>query len=119
MRIFCFFFKFFDVGDNNAEGSGSASRQAQQTQHAIDQDGSSGSGFSAVLGLSTAGEGAAGCPGGHDAGEGEGAAGVARQGSSRSQVPVSQTRNADRREMGDGVPTQSSTAGGASEWSFL
>ncbi|GKF51510.1 hypothetical protein Tco_0147977, partial [Tanacetum coccineum] len=36
-------------------------------------------------------------PGGHDAGEGKGVAGVARQGSSRSQVPMSQTRNADGR----------------------
>ncbi|GJX91944.1 heat stress transcription factor B-4-like protein [Tanacetum coccineum] len=94
-----------------------------------------------VIGLSAAaGEGGAGDPGG---------AGVASQGSSHtrwtrrrvqterispqkrtptqpanqpstsSQVPVSQTRNADGREMGDGVPTQSSAAGGASEWSFL
>ncbi|GKC79123.1 hypothetical protein Tco_1129897, partial [Tanacetum coccineum] len=36
-----------------------------------------------------------------------------------SQVPVSKTRNANGREMGDGIPTQSSVAGGASEWSFL
>ncbi|GJU21168.1 crooked neck-like protein 1 [Tanacetum coccineum] len=43
----------------------------------------------------------------------------ANQPSTSSQVPVSQTRNADGREMGDGVPTQSSAAGGASEWSFL
>ncbi|GJS12792.1 hypothetical protein Tco_0407264 [Tanacetum coccineum] len=105
-------------GGNNAEADGSASRQAQQTEPAVGQDGSGGSG-------------------------------VAKQGSSRtrwtkrrvqterispqkttptqpasqpstsSQVPVSQTRNADGREMGDGVPTQSSAAGGASEWSFL
>ncbi|GKE97661.1 hypothetical protein Tco_0021012 [Tanacetum coccineum] len=34
-------------------------------------------------------------------------------------VAMSETRNADEREMGDGVPTQSSVAGGASEWSFL
>ncbi|GJT87633.1 heat stress transcription factor B-4-like protein [Tanacetum coccineum] len=107
------------TGGNNAEGSGSASRQAQQTQPTVDQDGSGGSGFCVVLGLSAAGEGAASGPGGHDAGEGKGAAGVARQGSSRSQVPMSQTRNADGREMGDGVPTQLSAAGGASEWSFL
>ncbi|GJV04721.1 hypothetical protein Tco_1338290 [Tanacetum coccineum] len=57
-----------------------------------------GSGVGAVIGLSAAtGEGGAGDPGG----------------------AMSQTRNADGREMGDGVPTQSSTAGGASEWSFL
>ncbi|GJS64703.1 hypothetical protein Tco_0679267 [Tanacetum coccineum] len=128
-------------GGNNAEGSGSASRQAQQTEPAVGQDGSGGSGAGAVIGLSAAaGEGGAGDPGG---------AGVASQGSSHtrwtrrrvqterispqkrtptqpasqpstsSQVPVSQTRNADGREMGDGVPTQSSAAGGASEWSFL
>ncbi|GKC69793.1 hypothetical protein Tco_1115676, partial [Tanacetum coccineum] len=34
------------------------------------------------------------------------------------QVRVSETRNADGREIGDGVPTQSSAARGASEWSF-
>ncbi|GKA33780.1 hypothetical protein Tco_0720209 [Tanacetum coccineum] len=92
-----------NLGDNNAEGSGSASRQAQQTKPAVGQDGLGGSGAPAVIGLSAAaGEGGAGDPGG---------AGVASQ--------VSQTRNADGREMGDGVPTQSSAAGGASEWSFL
>ncbi|GKE55832.1 hypothetical protein Tco_1495017 [Tanacetum coccineum] len=105
------------------------------------QVGQDGSGAGAVIGLSAAaGEGGVGDPGG---------AGIASQGSSRtrwtrrrvqterisqqkrtptqpanqpstsSQVPVSQTRNADGREMGDGVPTQSSAAGGASEWSFL
>ncbi|GJU27684.1 heat stress transcription factor B-4-like protein [Tanacetum coccineum] len=61
------------TGGNNAEAGGSASRQAQQTEPAVGQDGSGGSG-------------------------------VARQ---------------DGREMGDGIPTQSSAAGGASEWSFL
>ncbi|GJZ90168.1 hypothetical protein Tco_0662095 [Tanacetum coccineum] len=94
-----------------------------------------GSGVGAVIGLS--------------AGAGKGGAGVASQGSSRSrwtkrrvqteiispqkgtptkpasqpstssQVLVSETRNADGREMGDCVPTQSSVVGGASEWSFL
>ncbi|GJW18383.1 hypothetical protein Tco_0025819 [Tanacetum coccineum] len=55
----------------------------------------------AVIGLSAAaGEGGAG---------GLGGAGVV----------MSETRNADGREMGDGVLTQSSAAGGASEWSFL
>ncbi|GJR32679.1 heat stress transcription factor B-4-like protein [Tanacetum coccineum] len=83
------------LGSNNAEGSRSASRQAQQTEPAIGQDGSGGSGVGAVLGLSAAGEGGVGDPCG---------ACVASQ---------------DRREMGDGVPTQSSAAGGASEWSFL
>ncbi|GJW47535.1 heat stress transcription factor B-4-like protein [Tanacetum coccineum] len=43
----------------------------------------------------------------------------ANQPSTSSQVLVSETRNADGREMGDGVPTQSSAAGGASEWPFL
>nr|GEU94769.1 transposase, MuDR, MULE transposase domain protein [Tanacetum cinerariifolium] len=61
----------------------------------IGQDGSGGSGASAVIGLSAA--------------TGEGGVGVA------SQVPVSETRNADGREIGDGVPTQSSAAGGASK----
>nr|GEV52500.1 hypothetical protein [Tanacetum cinerariifolium] len=99
------------------------------------QDGSGGSSDGAIIGLSTAvGE------------SGQGGAGIASQGSSHgrwtksrvqterispqkktltqpasqpstsSQVPVSETRNAYEREMGDGVPTQSSAAGGASEW---
>ncbi|GJU42645.1 hypothetical protein Tco_1195602 [Tanacetum coccineum] len=41
------------------------------------------------------------------------------QPSTCSQVPVSKTRNADGREIGDGVPTQSSAVGGASKWYFL
>ncbi|GJX82998.1 crooked neck-like protein 1 [Tanacetum coccineum] len=87
---------FLKDGGNNAEGSGSASRKAQQIEPAVGQDGSGGSGVGAVIGLSSAaGEGGAGDPGG---------AGVASQ---------------DGGEMGDGVPTQSSAAGGASEWSFL
>ncbi|GKA54868.1 hypothetical protein Tco_0753817 [Tanacetum coccineum] len=119
----------------------SASRQAQQTEPAVGQNGSGVSGAGAVIGMYVAvGEGGAGGPGG---------AGVASQGSPHSrwtkrrvqterislqkrtptqpasqpspssQVPVSETRNADGREMGDGVPTQSSATGGASEWSFL
>ncbi|GJU60071.1 hypothetical protein Tco_1237837 [Tanacetum coccineum] len=43
----------------------------------------------------------------------------ASQPSTSSQVPVSETRNADGREIGDDISTQSSAAGGASEWSFL
>ncbi|GJT28203.1 hypothetical protein Tco_0908478 [Tanacetum coccineum] len=144
LRGFLFFFNFFDVRGNNAEGSGRASRQAQQIEPAVSQDGSGGSGAGAVIGLSVAaGEGGAGGVGGI------GGIGVAIQGSSHSiwtkrrvqtekispqkrtptqptsqpstssQVLVSEIRNADGREMGDGVPTQSSVAGGASEWSFL
>ncbi|GJS01987.1 hypothetical protein Tco_0318495 [Tanacetum coccineum] len=84
------------LSGNNAEGSGSASRQAQQTELVFGQVSSGGSSAGAVIGLSAAGgEGGEGDPGG---------AGVASQ---------------DGREMGDGVPTQSSAAGGASEFSFL
>nr|GEU54222.1 reverse transcriptase domain-containing protein [Tanacetum cinerariifolium] len=43
----------------------------------------------------------------------------ASQPSTSSQVLVSETRNVDGREMGDGIPTQSSAAGGASKWSLL
>ncbi|GJW56748.1 crooked neck-like protein 1, partial [Tanacetum coccineum] len=65
------------TGGNNAEGSGSASRQAQQTEPAVGQDGSGGSGAGVVIGLSAAaGEGGAGDPGG---------AGVASQGSSHTR----------------------------------
>ncbi|GJY24861.1 hypothetical protein Tco_0398519 [Tanacetum coccineum] len=77
--------------------SASSYKQAQKTEPAVGQDGSGGSGVGAIIGLSAA--------------AGEGGACVASQ--------VSETRNADGREMGDGVPTQSSAAGGASEWSFL
>ncbi|GJX90938.1 hypothetical protein Tco_0344264, partial [Tanacetum coccineum] len=129
------------TGGNNAEVSGSVSRQAQETEPAVGQDGSGGLGADVVIGLSTTtGEGGASGPGG---------AGVSSQGSSHSrcikrrvqiekispqkrtltqpasqpstssQVPVSEIRNADGREMGDGVPTQSSATRGASEWSFL
>ncbi|GKB40930.1 crooked neck-like protein 1 [Tanacetum coccineum] len=58
-------------------GSGSASRQAQQTEPVVGQDGSSGSGAGVVIGLSTAvGEGGAGDPCG---------AGVVSQGSSHTR----------------------------------
>ncbi|GKC22481.1 crooked neck-like protein 1, partial [Tanacetum coccineum] len=98
-------------GGNNEEAIGSASRQAQQIEHVVGQDGSGGSGACDVIGLSTA--------------AGEGGAGVASKGSSHtrltkrrvqteiispqkrtptqpapftsSQVLVSETRNADRR----------------------
>ncbi|GKF91501.1 hypothetical protein Tco_0275202, partial [Tanacetum coccineum] len=47
------------------EDSGSASRKAQQTEHAVGQDCSGGSGAGAVIGLSVAaGEGGVGDPGG-------------------------------------------------------
>ncbi|GJT75199.1 hypothetical protein Tco_1041924 [Tanacetum coccineum] len=85
---------FVKDGGNNADSSGSASRQAQQTE-----DGSSGSNDGVVIGLyDAAGQGGAGGPGG---------AGVGSQ--------VSETRNVAGKEMGDGILTQSSAAGGASE----
>ncbi|GJT16778.1 heat stress transcription factor B-4-like protein [Tanacetum coccineum] len=53
------------TGGNNAEASGIASRQVQQTEPTVGQDGSSGSGAGAVIGLSAAaGECGAGGPGG-------------------------------------------------------
>nr|GEX38377.1 hypothetical protein [Tanacetum cinerariifolium] len=65
------------TGGNNAESSGSTSRQAQQIEPAVGQDGSGGSGVGVVIGLSVvAGEGGAGDPGG---------AGVASQGSSHTR----------------------------------
>ncbi|GJZ35892.1 hypothetical protein Tco_0581709 [Tanacetum coccineum] len=82
------------TGGNNAKASGSASRQAQQAEPIVGQDGSCGSGVGAAIGLSTI--------------DGQGGAGV----------PVTEEMNANRREMGDGIPTQSSAVGGASEWSF-
>ncbi|GKB97111.1 hypothetical protein Tco_0983248 [Tanacetum coccineum] len=109
----------------------------QVSEPALCQDGSGGSGVGAVIGLFTA-NGAGG------AGGGVGSQGSSysrwtkrrvqtkrispqkrtptqpvSQPSTNSQVPVSETRNTDGREIGDGIPIQSSAAGGASEWSFL
>ncbi|GKC10424.1 hypothetical protein Tco_1007206 [Tanacetum coccineum] len=72
----------------------------QVSEPAVGQDGSGGSGVGAVIGLSTV--------------DGQGGAGGTSVG-----VGMSETRNADGKEIGDGIPTQSSAAGGASEWSFL
>nr|GEZ41950.1 hypothetical protein [Tanacetum cinerariifolium] len=108
------------------EASGSASRQAQLSEHVVGQYGLGGSGVDAVIGLSADdGAGVVGCLG----------FGVGSQGSSHSrwekkraqterispqkrtptqlasqpstnpQVPMTKTRNADGREMGDGIPT--------------
>ncbi|GJY67733.1 hypothetical protein Tco_0470715 [Tanacetum coccineum] len=82
---------FLKVGGNNAEASGSASRQVQQAELAVGQDGSGGSGVGHVIGLSVA-----------DCASGAGV-GVGSQAS--SQAPVTKTRNADGREMGHGIPT--------------
>ncbi|GJX44054.1 heat stress transcription factor B-4-like protein [Tanacetum coccineum] len=76
----------------------------------VGQDGSGGSGAGTVIGLSAAaGEG------------GAGGLGVASQGLSHSRWTKRrvQTERINGREMGDGVPTQSSAASSASEWSFL
>ncbi|GKD80889.1 hypothetical protein Tco_1347728, partial [Tanacetum coccineum] len=88
----------------NAVASGSASGQVQQAKPAVGQDGSGRSGVVAVIGLSAT--------------DGQGGTGGASVGV-RSQVVVIETRNANGREMGDGIPTQSSAVGGASEWSFM
>ncbi|GJW94426.1 reverse transcriptase domain-containing protein [Tanacetum coccineum] len=84
---------------NNAEASGSASRQAQQIELAVGQDGLGGSGTGAIIGLSAAsGQGGAGGPGS------PGGAGVGSQ---------------DGKEMGDGIPTRSSAAGVQSDLVFM
>ncbi|GJT76486.1 hypothetical protein Tco_1043211 [Tanacetum coccineum] len=86
-------------GGNNAEASGSASRQAQQIELAVGQDGLGGSGTGAIIGLSAAsGQGGAGGPGS------PGGAGVGSQ---------------DGKEMGDGIPTRSSAAGVQSDLVFM
>ncbi|GJX29500.1 hypothetical protein Tco_0237579 [Tanacetum coccineum] len=89
---------------NNTEASSSASGQAQQAKPIISQDGLVGSGVGDVIGLSAVG-----------GQEGSGGAGVGVG----SQVPVTKIRNVDGREIGDGIPTEPSAAGGASEWSIL
>ncbi|GKC25790.1 hypothetical protein Tco_1027940 [Tanacetum coccineum] len=87
------------TGGNNTVASGSASGKAQQAKPIVGQDGSGGSGVGAVIGLSTT--------------DGQGGTGGASVGV-RSQA--TETRNANGREMGDGIPTQSSEVGGASEF---
>ncbi|GKB84635.1 hypothetical protein Tco_0956907, partial [Tanacetum coccineum] len=87
-----------NTGHNKATCKGQGRKAS--IEPAVGQDGLGGSGASAVIGLSVAaGKGGASGPG------------VTSQ--------VSETRNVDGREMGDGIPTQSSAAGSASEWSFL
>ncbi|GJT98597.1 hypothetical protein Tco_1094115 [Tanacetum coccineum] len=91
---------FQGQGGNDAEVSGSASRQAQQIEHAVGQDGSGGSGVGVVIGFSAA--------------IGQGGLGVDSQGLSHTRW--TKKINEDGREMGDGIPTKSSAGGGASEW---
>ncbi|GJV53469.1 hypothetical protein Tco_1449210 [Tanacetum coccineum] len=118
-------------------GNTTVSRQAQQVEPAVGQDGSGGSGVGAVIGLSVAD-----CAGGASVGVGSQGSSHTRwrkirvqtvrigpqkttptqsasQPSTSSQVPASKTRNKDEREIGDGIPTQSNEAGDASEWSFM
>ncbi|GKC92819.1 heat stress transcription factor B-4-like protein [Tanacetum coccineum] len=121
-------------GGNNSRANGSASRQAQQAKLVVSQDGSGGSGVGDVIGLSVV-DGAS-VAGSTCVGVGVGSQGSSHsrwtnrivqivrissqkrtpiQLSTNSQVPVSETRNADEIKMGDGIPTQSSAAGGTSE----
>ncbi|GKA87481.1 hypothetical protein Tco_0809245 [Tanacetum coccineum] len=116
-------------------------RKWELTGIPFSQDGSGGSGVGVVIGLSdAAGQVGAGGPG--DAGVGSQVSSHSRwtkrrvqterispqkrtltqpasQPSASSQVRVSETKNVDGREIGDGIPTQSSAADGASEWSLL
>ncbi|GJY26441.1 chloroplast stem-loop binding protein of 41 kDa b, chloroplastic [Tanacetum coccineum] len=64
---------------NNAEASGSASRQAQQTKLAVGQDGSGGSGIGAIIGLSDA-DGQVGAGGAGGAGVGVGSQAISDNG---------------------------------------
>nr|GEW85345.1 hypothetical protein [Tanacetum cinerariifolium] len=114
------------LSGNNVKASGSTSRKPQQVEPAVGQDGLGGSSFGVVIGLSVA-DGAGG--------ESGTSVGVGSQGSSHSrwtkrrvqterispqnrtytqpasqpstnsQVLVSETRNADGREMGDVLTT--------------
>ncbi|GKC25071.1 heat stress transcription factor B-4-like protein [Tanacetum coccineum] len=106
------------TGGNNAEAGGSASRQAQQIEPAVGQDGSGGSGVTRQ-GSSCTRWTKRRVQTERISPQNTTPTQPASQPSTSSQVPVSQTRNADGKEMGDGVPTQSSAAGGVSEWSFL
>nr|GEU80517.1 hypothetical protein [Tanacetum cinerariifolium] len=122
-----------NTGHNKATCKGQGRKATREP--AVCQDGLGGSGVGAVVGLSAA--------------TGEGGAGVASEGlscsrwikrrvqterispqkrtptqpvsqpSTSSQKPMSETRNADGREMGDGIPTQSSAAGGKQIGDFV
>ncbi|GJT57025.1 hypothetical protein Tco_0992079 [Tanacetum coccineum] len=85
---------FFNVGGNNVEASGNASRQPQQAELVVGHDGSGGLGVGVVIGLSIA-----------DGAGGVGDAGIGVGSQCSSHMPVSETKNADEREMGDGIPT--------------
>ncbi|GKF66212.1 hypothetical protein Tco_0192729, partial [Tanacetum coccineum] len=109
---------------NNVEASGNASEQAQQAEPIVGQHGSKGLGVGVVIDLSIA----CGQPGRVGVGVGSQSLSLTRwtkrivqtqrlslqkitptqppsQPSTHSQVQVIKTRNADGREMGDGIPT--------------
>ncbi|GKB84541.1 hypothetical protein Tco_0956813 [Tanacetum coccineum] len=123
------------LGGNNVEASSSVFGQVQQAEPAVSQH---GSGVGAVIGLFVAG----GQPGRVGVGVESQSSSHTRwtkrkvqtqrlspqkttptqpaiQPSTHSQVPVTETKNADGREMGDGIPTQSNATGGASEWFIM
>ncbi|GJW39468.1 hypothetical protein Tco_0065313, partial [Tanacetum coccineum] len=125
---------FVKDGGNNAEASGNASRQAQQAEHVVGLDGSGGlgvgkvpnaygSGVGVVIGLSVIGRkcghvgvsvGSQSCTPSRwkkrykhkDLVHKKTLTQLASQPLTHSQVQVTQTRNADGREMGDGILTQ-------------
>ncbi|GKG21812.1 hypothetical protein Tco_0384407, partial [Tanacetum coccineum] len=96
------------VGGNNAEANGIAFGQAEQVELVVGQDGSGvvqvpnayGSGVGVVIGLSVVG----GQPGYASVGVGS---------RSSSHMQVTKPRNAYGRQIGDGLPTQSSATAGA------
>nr|GEW01522.1 putative ribonuclease H-like domain-containing protein [Tanacetum cinerariifolium] len=93
-------------GGNNAEGSGSASRQAQQTKPVVGQDSLGRSGVGAVIGLSAAAsEGGAGDPGGASD---PSVAGVSSQGSSQTRWTRRRVQ-IERISPQKGTPTQLSS----------
>nr|GEU45422.1 hypothetical protein [Tanacetum cinerariifolium] len=116
-RLFC------NIDGNNVEASSNASRQAQQAEPVVGQDASGGSSVGQV-------------PNAYGSGVGV-VIDVQREEYKKKDlvhekelpfnlkvklqpiVQVTETRNADGREMGDGIPTQSSAVAGASEWAIL
>ncbi|GKF07858.1 hypothetical protein Tco_0042082, partial [Tanacetum coccineum] len=125
---------FVKDGGNNAEASSSTSGHAQQVEPVVGQDSSGGSSVGVVIGLFVVGaQPARACVGVGSQSSSPTKwtkrrvqtqrlglqktthAQLASQPSTHSQVQVTEIRNANGREIGVGIPIQSSAAGGAGE----
>ncbi|GKG03353.1 hypothetical protein Tco_0310989, partial [Tanacetum coccineum] len=101
---------------NNVKASDIAPGQAKQAEHVVGQDGSGGSGVGQMsnaycLGVRAIIE--------RLIPQKRTPTQPASQPLTYSQVKVTETRNTNGREIGSGIPTQSSATADASEWAIL